>query len=234
MKGAVGRTLRAARAEGSAPLVAERELLRTLAIGSRELLVRPFRWCRAGDGADKLWRAAGLAWAGAAAVWVVGQTPALLLVVIPAWAYTALSFAPAPPPNKIKKKAEGSEEQPDDDANETAEYAVEPPDDTEFVTAVADLIGDRNGVLLRSIVACFHQAGVGPSWGIPDVRAQCTALGITIRDTVNTREGSSSGVHRDDFRAALATLAEGPDGALYSPSPEVGPVPSLETGSASG
>ncbi|MFD3517727.1 hypothetical protein [Streptomyces sp. NPDC058657] len=222
----LGTIVRTAYAEAAAPIAAERETWRALVAGSWMLLCRAGRWVADGDGTDRLWHAAGLAWALAAAGWGIGQAPWTVAVLIPAWAWAALRVATVPPPGKIENEATEEAGAAEDDAEEI----VEPPTDAEFITTVTDLIGTRNGVLLRTIVEHYHETGVDPAWGIPEVRAICTRLGIPVRDRLNTRSGLSVGVHGEAFRAALSTLAEPltnpPPDAPVDPSANPSPNPS--------
>lgn len=225
----IRKVLHAAWAEGSAPITAELALFRRAVTGSWRIVRGPLRWIAGADGMDKVWNACGLFWGLAAAGWIVGQAPLLVALILPAWVAAALHFgAPDTPPTKIDK--ETGEPEPDAE-QELAEADSEPrpgPTDAEFVAAVTDLIGARNGTLLRTVVQHFHDVGVDPEWGIPEVRAQCAALGIRVRPSLKAPEGTSPGVHRVDFRAALMTLANGaPD-----PSPSLDPGPSQEAGSS--
>ncbi|MFI5808999.1 hypothetical protein [Streptomyces sp. NPDC051561] len=215
-----GNILRTAYAEAAEPIAAERETWRAIRGGSWLILRSAGHWIAAADGIDRLWNAAGLMWGLIAAGWGIGQAPWTVAVLIPVWAWAALRAAAAPPPDKIEKKGKGDAGAAEDDA----EAVVEPPTDAEFITAVAELIGTRNGVLLRDIVELYHETGVDPAWGIPEVRAICTRLGIPVRDRLNTRSGLSVGVHGEAFRAALSTLAE----PLTNPPPEPPVDPSAD------
>lgn len=65
-----------------------------------------------------------------------------------------------------------------------------------FLTRLRTLIGDRNGVLLRTLVADLHNAGVPAGWGVPEARALCTALGVPVKGAIKVAGDTSVGVHR--------------------------------------
>ncbi|MFB7162310.1 hypothetical protein [Streptomyces sp. NPDC056242] len=100
------------------------------------------------------------------------------------------------------------EDTPEDEADELpvhARRAYGPPSDADFVTGLAQLIGRRNGVLLRAVADAFHEAGVTTDWDVPELRAQCDALGIPIKESIKVAGATSSGIHRDGLREALTT-----------------------------
>ncbi|RDG37938.1 hypothetical protein [Streptomyces corynorhini] len=230
-----GEALRAARAEGGAPLREQAATFHALATGTRTLLTWPWRWAMQGEGMDKVWRGLGALWFLAAGGWIVLHALWLLPVLLLIWAVAALRAA-------LPKESDSEDEAPSaggstaspectaDDVQEAPAGQRPAPAGDEFVLDLAQLIGTRNGVLLRTVAEHWHQADVDPAYGIPDVRAQCAALGIPIRPTLKTPWGVSPGVHRDDFRAALQALASTPP----EPSPEAELSPSLETGSRTG
>lgn len=202
-------------AEAVAPIAAERELLRVIRTGSGALLRRLWQWIRDADGMDSLWYTLGVCWAIAALGWAVGQVWWIGAVLVLAWLLAALKLGAPTPPDKIKKDVGDSEGSGDD--------SPEPPTDDEFVLGLANLISTRNGVLLRTVVDHFREHGAPPDWDIAEVRAQCAALGIPVRDRIKVAGGTSIGVHRDDMRAALDAGLQ-PAGAP-SPDPEPAATP---------
>ncbi|MFF7365637.1 hypothetical protein [Streptomyces sp. NPDC008125] len=211
--------LRAVWAEALAPIRAERELLRAVRTGTGALVALLWHWIRSADGWDSLWYALGTLWALAALGWAVGQHPVIAPVLVLAWLLAALKLGHPDDdahPDKINKTV-GESSVPED----SPEPAPEPPTDDEFVLGLANLIGTRNGVLLSTVVDHFHQAGAPHGWGIPDVRAQCTRLGIPVKSPIKVRGTTSVGVHRTGLRAALNARLQPADG----PSPEGTPTP---------
>lgn len=103
----------------------------------------------------------------------------------------------------------GAEPPPGPDAEDveavegTGPRTAEAPTDDELLRALADLIGTRNGVLLRDVVAAFHKAGVRTSWGIPELRAQCERLRIPIKASLQVGKFTSKGVHREGLKAVI-------------------------------
>lgn len=207
-------------AEGTKPIADEREVLHAVRTGSGALVIKLWHWIRDADGTDSLWYALGAAWALAALGWVIGQAWWLALVLALAWLLAALKLGQTAPPDKIEKDAGESR---DSTPNETGDDSPEPPTDDEFVLGLANLIGTRNGVLLSTVVSHFREAGAPPAWDIPDVRAQCTALGIPVRDRIKVRRSTSIGVHRDGLRAALDAGLQPPGNTSPDPEPATTP-----------
>jgi hypothetical protein len=71
--------------------------------------------------------------------------------------------------------------------------------ESSFVQMVRDLIGERNGVLLREILDFLHK--VDPRITFEDLRKQCEELSIPIRDTLNVEGERSPGIHVEDLEA---------------------------------
>lgn len=244
MKRAMARTgaaVCAGWADGSSQIASEKDTFKALGTGSVALVRRPCQWCAAGDGMDAVWRAFGLAWVVAAVGVAVYQAWYLVLPIGLVWCIVALRLgAPDAPPKKIDKEAgepkAAAAEEPDCEAEDEPNEPLPAPTNADFIRTLAGLLDGRSGTLLRTIAATLHESGVDTSYGIPEVRVQCAALGIPVKPTVKTPEGSSSGVNAAAFRAALQALAEGadegPDEGEGDPSPEAEPAPALEAGSS--
>lgn len=196
--------LRTVWTEAAAPIAAERELLSAVGTGSVALVALWWRWIRSADGWDSLWYGLGSAWALAALGWAAAQHALVIPVLVLAWLLGALKLGRIAdddtPPDKIEK---GTGESIAPTVEDSPETPLAPPTDREFVLGLATLIGTRNGVLLATVVEHFQEAGAPPEWGIPEVRAQCTALGVPVKERIKVRGSTSVGVHRDGLRAAL-------------------------------
>lgn len=213
----VGAAFRSSVADVRADLVTDAELFRALGHGSIAALRRPCQWClSAEDAMDRVWRGLGLLWAAAGAGWIVVHSPLLLVVVVPAWCAVALRHS----------SFTAWEEGP---AAVTVE-AVPPPSDAAFISGLAELLAGRSGVHLRTIAEHFHKTGVETAYGIPEVRAQCAALGIPVKPSVKVAgappPGVSSGVNRGDFLAALTPLASTSSDPVPAPPSDPSPAPS--------
>lgn len=101
------------------------------------------------------------------------------------------------------KPAEAPQEQPADPAPDT-------PDPDPIRTLLEDLIGDRTGVHLSTLLAHLQERGHHPGWGVADLRSRLPTLGVPVRRSVKVAGRVAYGVHRDDLRA---------------PSPGAPPVP---------
>lgn len=218
-------------AEAVAPVAAERHLLLAIGSGSRALVVLLWHWIRDADGMDSLWYALGTVWAIAAVGWGIGQRWWIAPVLALLWLLAALKCGSTTPPDKIENDAGAS----DDD---TPEGSPEPPPDDEFVLGLANLIGTRNGVLLSTAVDHFRKAGAPDTWGIPEARAQCAALGIPVKGSIKVAGDTSIGVHRDGLRAALdaglQAAANPPPETPGGPSPEAAPAALAKGGQSAG
>ncbi|MFQ6851255.1 hypothetical protein AAIB46_10200 [Streptomyces sp. 35M1] len=219
--------LRTVWTEAAAPIAAERELLRAVGTGSVALVALWWRWICSADGWDSLWYGLGSAWALAALGWAADQHALVIPVLVVAWLLGALKLGRTAdddtPPDKIEKDVGESDTTTPEDSPETP---LAPPTDREFVLGLATLIGTRNGVLLATVVDHFQGAGAPPEWGIPEVRAQCTALGVPVKERIKVRGSTSVGVHRDGLRAALDAGLQ-PAG---NPSPSGDPDPLSKAG----
>ncbi|MFJ8755661.1 hypothetical protein [Streptomyces cyaneofuscatus] len=215
--------LRTVWTEAAAPIAAERELLRAVGTGSVALVALWWRWIRNADSSDSLWYGLGSAWALAALGWAAAQHALVIPVLALAWLFGALKLGRTAdddtPPNKIEKDAGESGDPTPEDSPETP---LAPPTDREFVLGLATLIGTRNGVLLATVAEHFRKDGAPPEWGIPEVRAQCTALGVPVKERIKVRGSTSVGVHRDGLQAALAAGLQA--GGIPSPSGEPDPL----------
>nr|WP_202436144.1 hypothetical protein [Streptomyces sp. SID7834] len=232
------KALRSVWTEAAAPINAERALLRAVRTGSGALVLLLWQWIRNADGMDSLWYALGALWALAGLGWGIGQAPWLAPVLVLAWLLAALRLGHTDadtPPDKIKKDAGESEQSSDDDS---PELSPEPPTDDELVLGLANLIGTRNGVLLATAVEHFRKDGAPDTWDIPEVRAQCAALGIPVKDSIKVAGNTSVGVHRDGLRAALSAGLQGAVGpapeAAVDPSPEAAPAALSKGGQSAG
>ncbi|MFJ3587515.1 hypothetical protein ACIQUY_29335 [Streptomyces sp. NPDC090231] len=216
------KALRKVWAEAAAPINAERDLLRAVRTGSGALVARLWHWIYSADGMDSLWYALVTVWALAALGWGVTQAWWIAPVLGLVWLLAALRLGGTPPPEKINNDVGESDESAPDDS-------PEPPTADEFVLQLAELIGTRNGVLLATAVEHFREAGAPAGWGIPEARAQCSALGIPVR-SIKVAGSTSIGVHRDGLRAALDAGLQAPAG----PSPEAAPDPLAKSGQPGG
>ena len=68
-----------------------------------------------------------------------------------------------------------------------------------FVQLLRDAIGPRNGVLLADVLLLLHRDQLLIEWDIADVRAQCVALEIPMRDSLKVDGRVSVGVHVADL-----------------------------------
>jgi hypothetical protein len=143
--------------------------------GTRALSNRLLDWVAQGTRRASAGRLLGLAAAG----WMLGglalAAPGLLAPAAAAWAIAAW---------RTGRAAERHHE---------AELA--------FVQLLADAIGDRNGVLLADVLLLLHRDGLFPDWTVTDIRAQCEALDIPVRDKIKVGGVVSVGVHTDDLTA---------------------------------
>jgi hypothetical protein len=149
-------------------------------------------WVRAGrrDDLDG-WRAAlgplvRLAMLGAAAAALYGivrAVPWLMWLVTGAWLRAAWKAG--------KLSTETAEEEPDEAPAEPGRDAV--------LTLLTDLIADRPGVHLATVLAHLHERGQGEGWTVTDVRARLAALGVPSRRSVKVDRRVAWGVHRDDL-----------------------------------
>ncbi|MET9414124.1 hypothetical protein ABZY03_08020 [Streptomyces klenkii] len=189
-------------------------------------------WCMAAEGANKVWRLLGLAFGVTIAYQLTGPSPIVAGGLYIAW--LGLAWTQAPPldtrPPSSEEPDEEEVEEMDEALGQAAEEDVEevaaPPSDPleadAFLDRLRTLIGDRNGVLLRTVVADLHDAGVPAEWGVPEARALCTALGVPVKESIKVAGATSVGVHRDALQRA------------GDPSPLALSMEATETGSSAG
>ncbi|MCD9145795.1 hypothetical protein [Streptomyces albireticuli] len=157
-------------------------------------------WCMAGEGASKVWRALALVIGVGTAFRLTGSSPIVAGGVYLAWLGVAWMQSPplaAEPEDEVDEAvvpAAEADEEPD--GEEPVAASADPLEPAEFLARLRALIGDRNGVLLRTVVADRHEAGAPADWGVPEARALCTALGVPVKDSIKVAGDTSVGVHR--------------------------------------
>ncbi|WP_405391074.1 hypothetical protein OG596_26400 [Streptomyces sp. NBC_01102] len=168
---------------------------RTLTAGQRILVRRladhAAAWVRAGrrDDLDGLAAILGcvlrlvVLTAGAYGVWLlVRRWPNILWVAVPLWCWAAVRAIPD----------EGEEEETE--APETTEAQRE-----HLLALVRDLIGDRPGVHLATLLDHLQKHGQGEGWSIATLRTRLPLLGVPVRKSVKVARKVAYGVHRDDL-----------------------------------
>ncbi|MFF7021964.1 hypothetical protein ACFY97_13215 [Streptomyces klenkii] len=170
-----------------------------------QALGRACAWCMAGEGSSKVWRALGVVIGVGTAYRLTGSSPIVAGGLYMAW--LGLAWTQAPPLDTRAPSAEEPDEEEVEEMGEAlgpaaeedvAEPAPPPSNPLEpgaFLDRLRTLIGDRNGVLLRTVVADLHDAGVPAEWGVPEARALCTALGVPVKDSLKVAGKTSIGVH---------------------------------------
>lgn len=117
-------------------------------------------------------------------------------------------------------KPQPQEQGEDDDAEDSEQPEPEAPADP-LPDILDDLIGDRRGVHLRTIVQHLHDSRLDTTCKRADVRAALERRGIPIRPSVKVAGRVNEGVHREDLTAWItATL-----GASASTGPEEAATP---------
>ncbi|MFE5996751.1 hypothetical protein ACFQ6C_07635 [Streptomyces sp. NPDC056454] len=171
---------------------------RTLTHGQRLLIGRitdrATAWVRAGRRTDLqgiaailgcIVRLAVLA-AGAYAAWLlIRRWPAALWALVPLWCWAAVRAIPA-------------------EDEETHEDGASIPEATEtereqLHALVRDLIGDRPGVHLSTLLDHLQKHGQGKGWTIALLRTRLPLLGVPVRKSVKVARRVAYGVHRDDI-----------------------------------
>jgi len=151
-------------------------------------------WVRAGRRDDlQGWRAAlgplvRLAMLGAVAAVLYGvlrAVPWLMWLLTGAWLRAAWRAGKAP--------AEADEED--------AEEGPAAPGRDAVLALLTELIADRPGVHLSTVLARLQETGRGEGWTVSDLRARLAALGVPSRRSVKVDKRVSWGVHRDDLPA---------------------------------
>ena len=111
-----------------------------------------------------------------------------------------------------------------------------------FVQLLRDAIGPRNGVLLADVLLLLQRDQLLADWDVADVRAQCEALDIPVRESLKVASsaavssGVSVGVHVADLLSVwdvdptpppkIDNPSQGGRSAgNYPTTPERGPVP---------
>ena len=156
-------------------------------------------WVRGGRRDDLTgWRAAlgpafRLALLGAAG-WLVARgvhaRPVLMWVVVSGWLVAAWRASRPASGEEAEDATEEDPEQPPAEANPEAVRQL-----------LADLIGDRPGVHLSTVLAHLHERGLGEGWEVADLRSRLEALGVPVRRSVKVDRRVAYGVHRDDLPA---------------------------------
>lgn len=205
-------------------------------------LGRACAWCMAGEGSNKVWRALGLVVGIGTAYRLTGSSPAVAGGVFLAGLGVAWMHSPPPgeDPEGVVEEGAGLAAEAGKAAQRTAKkvnaqvtgstggadlHQPTPSDPLEpaaFLDRLRTLIGDRNGVLLRDVVADLHAAGVPAEWGVPDARALCTTLGVPVKGSIKVAGETSVGVHRTALPPAAA------------PSPPASSIEAPEAGSSEG
>lgn len=103
--------------------------------------------------------------------------------------------------------------------------------DEEFIAVLRTEIGDRNGVLLRDIADALETAGLAVGWTVAEVRQQCDACGIPVKDSIKVAGKTSIGVHRDALPPAAPAPSEGTQvvGSSTGQGPTTSPTAYLAT-----
>ncbi|MFI2078550.1 hypothetical protein [Streptomyces triculaminicus] len=209
------------------PYLPPREAVEALCTGSALLVGRGWAWITAEDWRTALRRLGYTGGAGYVLVYAAAHTPAAPYAVsagVLVWCGAAWMHAPLDSPHGYPTEQPPVEEEPAlyDLVEEPAEAAPDPLDPVAFLERLRTLIGDRNGVLLRTVVADLHDAGVPADWGVPEARSLCTSLGVPVKNSIKVAGDTSVGVHR------TALLA------VVNPLPPVSPMGALEAGSSEG
>lgn len=178
--------------EDTKPQRAARTLTAGQRILVRNLAERAAAWVRAGRRDDLEGVAAILGCilrlvllaAGAYGMWwLLRRWPAILWAALPLWCWAAVRAIP-------------------DDEEETPE-AVESTEAQreQLLALIRDLIGDRPGVHLATVLEHLQKHGQGKGWEVSDLRARLPLLGIPVRRSVKVARKVAYGVHRDDLPA---------------------------------
>ncbi|MFC7869655.1 hypothetical protein ACFUS2_00645 [[Kitasatospora] papulosa] len=182
------------------PGTAAQRQARTLTAGHRLLVQRltgqATAWVRAGRREDlegiaaalgPIVRTAVLA-AGLYIGWrVIRHWPATLWALVPLWIWAAVRAIPKEDP----APAEVSTAQRD-----------------QLHALVRDLIGDRPGVHLSTLLEHLQKHGQGEGWDIALLRTRLPLLGVPVRRSVKVARKVAYGVHRDDLPQPSPAEAE--------------------------
>ncbi|WP_329592145.1 hypothetical protein OG195_27335 [Streptomyces sp. NBC_01362] len=177
---------------------------RTLTAGQRLLIrrltERAAAWVRAGrrDDLDGVAAILGcvlrlvLLGAGAYGMWwLVRRWPTLLWAAVPLWCWAAIRAIP------------DEDEEEDSDPTQSTEAQRE-----QLHALVRNLIGDRPGVHLSTLLGHLQKHGQGEGWEVADLRARLPRLGIPVRRSVKVARRVAYGVHRDDLPKPSPAEAE--------------------------
>ncbi|MEU3836480.1 hypothetical protein IFE09_11235 [Streptomyces microflavus] len=169
---------------------------RTLTHGQRLLLQRladrAAAWTRAGRRDDLdgiaailgcILRAVILLAGAAGAMWLIRRWPAVLWLAVPLWCWAAI------------RALDKDEESKEDAAAPAATEAQR----EQLLALVRDLIGDRPGVHLSTLLDHLQKHGQWKGREVADLRTQLAALHVPVRRSVKVRGRVAYGVHRDDL-----------------------------------
>lgn len=172
---------------------------RTLTTGqrllTRRLAARAAAWVRAGrrDDLDGVAAILGCALrlvvlaAGAYGVWwLVRRWPVILWAAVPLWCWAAIRALDTD--DETPAPAEATEAQRE-----------------QLLALVRDLIGDRPGVHLATLLDHLQKHGQGEGWTVALLRERLPLLGVPVRRSVKVAKKVAYGVHRDDLPATSPT-----------------------------
>lgn len=123
---------------------------------------------------------------------IVRAAPNLMWAITALWCWCAA---------RVSRPAKGT-------ASDTEVEADEAPDPAAVRTLLADLIGDRPGVHLSTVLDHLQEQGQGEGWTVADLRARLEALQVPVRRSVKVARRVAYGVHRDDLTAPSPQPAE--------------------------
>ncbi|MGW1182978.1 hypothetical protein ACWD7Y_05240 [Streptomyces drozdowiczii] len=166
---------------------------RTLVAGQRilihDLAERAAAWVRDGRRDDLegvaavlgcFLRLAVLAASGYGACWAIRRWPAVLWILVPVWCWAAIRSIP-------------------DLAEEQRSAADAAAQREQLHALVRDLIGDRPGVHLSTLLDHLQKHGQGEGWTVSDLKARLPRLGVPVRRSVKVGKKVATGVHRGDL-----------------------------------
>lgn len=176
------------------PGTAAQRQARNLTAGHRHLVrnltARAAAWVRAGRREDlegiaaalgPIVRTAVLA-AGLYIGWrIIRQWPALLWAAVPLWIWAAVRAIPDEGPAPAEISAAQREQ---------------------LHALIRDLIGDRPGVHLSTLLEHLQKHGQGEGWDITLLRTRLPLLGVPVRRSVKVAKKVAYGVHREDLPQA--------------------------------
>jgi hypothetical protein len=167
--------------------------------GSDVLVLRAWAVLWPGEWREAVQRWCAIGVVGSFPVTAVCLHPWLLAPAAGGWAAAALAVS-----KQAGDKDEDSEDEPVIEGLEPEELG-----DAEFVAVLRAAIGDRNGVLLRDVAVALEEAGLTSGWTPADVRQQCDACGIPVKESIKVSGETSVGVHRLALPAAPPAASEG-------------------------